>query len=169
MNTILALALWAIALAFPRPVACPETLDAYTTRVATIVHAAALETRSPSEAAAVLVVFYAESTFRLDIHSGEKLGDSGRARCLGQVHPHAKDWHLLAGTDLESTQRCAAQAIRHLRWGRACTRKGGEVTRMAYAFAYYGAGHCTEPGAEARHRARMWAKTMAKLEKGGVL
>lgn len=168
MNAFLSLALFIIALTFPRPVACPEeTLDAYTSRVGTIIHGVSIEAETPEEAAMVTVVFYEESRFRLDIHSGERLGDGGKAKCLGQIHPHAKDWDYLAGTDLESTRRCAAQSLRHLRWGlRNCApRKGTDEVRAAYAYAYYATGHCTEPDEKSLYRAKQWRKLMALLKK----
>jgi len=98
----------------------PETPLEYQKRVDTIAAAIAAEVENDRQlAAAVLVKWHAESGgFNLAVHSGARLGDDGRAICLGQVHvsralPKA-DWLQLAGTDLAATRRCAAVSARLL-------------------------------------------------------
>jgi hypothetical protein len=160
----------AVILAFPRPVTPPaydpEPPSDYEARAVIIAEAVARVAGSRSEAAAVLVVWEAESRFLLQIHDGTIKGDGGRATCMGSIHPHVPDWGALAGTDSDSTERCATRTAQHLRWGLGMcgAREIDHVAAMAAAFEYYARGHCHAPGAESKRRARQWARVRVRLQ-----
>jgi hypothetical protein len=162
------LAILTLALSWPAPFHSPEPRPDYEARVATIVQAAELESRSTAEALSILVLTYRESGWRRDVHDGTTLGDRGAASCLAQVHPHAKDWHQLPGIDLDSTRRCIAAGLRVLRYtSSVCGRGWVGVARMAHAFEGYASGKCRAPSHESTSRARAWEWAMVRV--GGRL
>jgi hypothetical protein len=139
----------------------PETESAYGDRVETIVKAIASEVKDPELAAAVLVKWHAESGgFRLSVHSGERLGDDGRAICLGQLHMSKDllkaDWLKLAGTDLESTRRCAAATANLLGKARRLCRDWGK------AFSAYATGKGCKLVTLGRERSKRLAQLLQK-------
>ncbi|HTM44687.1 MAG TPA: hypothetical protein VL137_07010 [Polyangiaceae bacterium] len=149
--------LYAIALsltpAWYAPGRNPETEIQYRDRVETIAEAIAAEVSDPELAAAVLVKWHAESGgFRLSVHSGERLGDNGHAICLGQLHQSRdllkEDWLRLAGTDLESTRRCAAATAKLLGKARRLCRDWGR------AFSAYATGRGCQLVALGRERSK---------------
>lgn len=160
-------ALLTLALSWPAPWNSPEPRPDYEARVATIVQAATLESHSTAEALAILVLTYRESGWRLDIHDGTALGDRGKAICLAQVWPHARDWSELAGTHLAATRRCIAAGLRVLRYtSSTCGRGWVGVARMAHAFEGYASGKCRAPSHESTSRARAWEWAMVRVGGG---
>lgn len=93
-----------------------EPIEERKARIVTISQAVALET-PPYLIPLVSKTIWDESgRLRKDVHSGKKLGDFGRASCLGQLHsqrlvPKA-EWRTLTGIDLESTRRCIRATTR---------------------------------------------------------
>jgi hypothetical protein len=68
-------------------------------------------------AMAVVVTFWGESRFSPHVQAGLRLGDGGRAICLGSNHQiklSREEWLALAGLDLESTTRCATVTAERL-------------------------------------------------------
>jgi hypothetical protein len=117
-----------------------DALDRY----ATIARAVAATSTSDVRALYLLTVFRHESSFRRDVHAGEKRGDDGRSWCLGQIMigrgktrlvPNRKERAAeLVGVDIEATTTCARVATAYLdRAIRACG-----VERPACVMAYYG-------------------------------
>jgi len=97
---------------------------------------------------AVLTVFWGESRFSPLIHSGAKLGDGGKAICMGQHHQLTRteeEWRSLAGLDAESTTRCAEATVNALAraWG-YCFARDPKAT-FAEAFVLYGTGMTCRP------------------------
>lgn len=95
-----------------------ETEDevARAVRLETIAAAVQAETRSVYEAAVVAATIEHESqNFRYDVHAGRRRGDSGRARCLGQVWEQAwlppAEHRRLVGVDYASTARCVRAIV----------------------------------------------------------
>jgi hypothetical protein len=177
-------ALLTIALTLPPPWyppdKNPETAEEYRARLETIVEAIALESKvgqplpegENALAAATLVLWHGESRFELAVHTNvgkTRWGqDYGRARCLGQLHASGlvpkEEWETLAGSDLESTRRCAKATMRMLRaqyWVcRHRTGKGGRVARMYEAYA---TGRSCQPRQRSKTRAFRWRKTTERL------
>lgn len=170
-------AVFAAALSLPAPWyppgKNPETTTEYQARVRVISEAVATEARaakgwgwgSRSLAFAALTILYNESRFSLPVHSGDQLGDRGRARCLGQIHASGlipkPEWEKLTGTDLDSTRRCVRATMRLLvaqhRWC-AVHRKPLTTDNMARVFAAYGSGGRCGVTGSARERARQWTR-----------
>jgi hypothetical protein len=126
-----------------------ETPDARAARLAVIATAVELETRDALEAALVAETIQVESgRLRLDVHDGRRLGDEGRAICLGQVWRQTwlprREWAALPGTDLDSTRRCVRAVVRVYRSARCST-----LERQINAYA---TGSCSRSwsGAKAR-------------------
>lgn len=101
-------------------------------------------------AATARVVWQEESALSVRVHMGE-LGrwgsDRGRAKCLGQLHVSGivprEQWERLAGTDPDSTRRCARATMRVLSaMGRYCR---GD---LRYRSGVRGGGVGSESGSE---------------------
>lgn len=121
----------------------PETPEQYRARVAVIASAVALETPSLEWASVVLTVMHRESRFALAIHSGQKLGDQGRAICLSQQHRNGRSeaaWLALAGTSPEATRRCVRATYRTLRRAMGWCRSRHGSAGMAEALSLYANG-----------------------------
>lgn len=169
-------AILAAALALPPPVTPgghePEPRPAYEARIGTIAQAISDVSRTREEAATLLVIMYDESRFDRFIHAGERhpiwTQDHGRARCLAQLHATGQvpEWATLAGTDLDSTRRCAGAAIRVLRSAaHVCT--SGKMTAtadMARVFeAYANSGVQCSPSKRSAERAARWERLRTRL------
>lgn len=157
------------ALLHLQPVPAPnwgETQAQYEQRLEVVASAIVAATPKKSHQLAVATVFWFESRFAPDVHSGTATGDAGRAVCLGQ-HWRGKRskaaWQALAGTDLASTTRCAQATAGHLASGLTyCRRKHGDggLSGWAGAFSLYATGRTCVPSAGAqgpRARARKLA------------
>jgi hypothetical protein len=161
----------------------PETPEQYRERMETIATAIAVEAEanehwrwdSRSLAAATLVIWYGESRFAVEVHSGSGQSrwgeDGGRARCFGQIHETGlvpkKDWEQLAGTDLESTRRCARATMKVLSvQGRHCGMQKDKPSMWAVArmISAYGSGKGCAPTKQSTARARRWSKLMTRLQ-----
>ena len=161
----------------------PETPDEYQQRLHTIAEAIALEAQSAEDwrwdetslAAATLVVWYSESRFALEVHSGSGTSrygeDEGRARCFGQIHQTGlvpkPEWQSLTGVDLEATRRCAKATMRVLTvQGRRCGMQENKPSMWAVArmVAAYGSGKSCSPTKDSTARARRWSKLMEKIQ-----
>ena len=168
-------ALLAAALSLPPPWyppgANPETQEHYENRVARIAVAIAEEAEQAPGwswgarplAFAALTVMYKESHFALAVHSGEKLGDEGRAACLGQLHVSGlvprHEWMELTGVDVAATRRCARATMRLLAvQHRGCRmrRQSPTIGNMSQIFAAYGSGGSCKPTSSSTARARTW-------------
>jgi len=160
-------ALLTLALSWPAPFQSTEPPELYRARVGVIV--SAVETATPRRdlQVALLVLAYRESSFRVEVHSGEVLGDGGRARSLWQLHRSrwTPDWESLSGTDIEATTRSARVALRVVRsslW--LCGRNElSSVSRFAHAFEVYASGKCRAPSHESTSRARAWEWAMVRV------
>jgi hypothetical protein len=121
-------------------------------------------------AAAIYVIHGAESGLSRWVHDGTRKGDCTpgrgcRATCLGSIHPWAPDWESLAGTDLDSTVRCARRTLQAFRSGLFMCASGvtKRELRIALALEFYGRGHCGTPSRESMRRARRWVTVEARL------
>lgn len=156
----------------------PETPDEYERRLRTMAKAIVVEsytdhwTGRPREdlVALVAVTWYQESHFHLAVHKGEARGAGGRANCLGQIVPNSlvprSKWRRLAGSDLESTRRCAAATIRIVaHHADKCVTHDGALTQMdaAKVFAGYAKGQSCVPGRRSLFRAKRWARVRAQI------
>jgi len=128
----------------PSEVEPPHERDA---RLQVIAYAIATESRNVDEAALVARTMWEESAhMRLDVHSGKRKGDDGKATCLAQIHSqHAvprREWRELAGTDPGSTRRCVAASLKLYRIVAArCDRKhDGPLMRDARRATGYATG-----------------------------
>lgn len=161
----------------------PETNEEYRGRLQTISEAIAIEAEATenwrwdaaSLAAATLVVWYGESRFALEVHSGSgksRYGeDQGRARCFGQIHQTGlvpkPEWESLTGVDLEATRRCARATMRVLTvQGRRCGMQANKPSMWAVArmVAAYGSGNSCAPTKDSTERARRWSKVMERIQ-----
>ena len=156
--------LLALALSWPHPWyppgKNPETPEQYQERIGTIVQAVTMETQDRELATAVLVLTYQESRWRVDVHDGSKLGDHGRAACLGQIHVSwrvpKQDWEALTGTGLEATRRCVGTVAGLLGgYRRMCGSWEG-------AFSGYASGRGCTVLALGRERAARLAKVLTQ-------
>lgn len=114
----------------------------------------------PGEAKALsaylLTVGWFESNWSVKVHSGERLGDKGRAIGLWQQHRNARlsksDWQALAGTNLEATTQAALEATRTLAGAYLrCRRRAADAVSGTFA-AYATGGACSWAGATRRTR-----------------
>jgi hypothetical protein len=180
MNDLKA-ALLSVALGLPSPWyppgQNPETKEQYRARVEVIAEAVAIEAADArgwtwgtrALAMAALTLMYNESRFKLPVHSGDLLGDRGRASCLGQIHVSGlvpkSEWLELTGVDLASTRRCARATIRLLVVQyRSCGlhRRAMSVDAMASVFAKYATGTSCRAGGGSFARAREWQRLMSQ-------
>lgn len=171
----LAAALLAVALTFPKPWGSTEPDDAYRARLDTIATAISLETEPVKHgryavAAAVLVTLYRESSFRLEVHSGEVLGDHGKAICISQQWRNGRsqeEWLALAGVSLEATRRCVgATVVGLLRAHWYCSRgerKAFDGDAVARAFALFGTGSRCDPRPSSLRRLAEWRRVLADM------
>ena len=167
------------ALRMPASVDPAETAEDRRARVEMIARSAAVASLEHADgsgwrwrelAAAVLVKQHAESRFALDVHSGARLGDRGKAACLGQLHQSrflpASEWRALVGTDEDATLRCAQATARMLvAHARHCQvwrglRANWEI--VAITFASYGTGGQCDPLDSSRERAFVWARVVMR-------
>lgn len=174
-------ALLSAALSFPPPWyppgENPEDVEQYRARVQVIAESIASEASdargwgwgTKALAFATLTLMYNESRFSLSVHTGEKLGDRGRASCLGQIHMSGMvpkhEWMRLTGADTASTRRCARATIRLLiSQQRVCRLQAhpGNVRNMARVFTAYGTGGSCLMSVQGRRRADEWGKLMAR-------
>jgi len=113
---------------------------------------------------AVIVTYWGESHFAPDVHSGARLGDQGRAICLGQ-HQQADlteaEWASLAGTDYESSLSCAVVTASRLQRSWRYCRNLDPSFSWGHAFALYGSGRTCRPEELARQGSNQ--KRVAKL------
>jgi len=117
-------------------------------------------------AAATLTKWHRESRFAHDVHAGfpGRYGsDRGRARGLGQIHVSGlvqrHEWEQLAGTDEESTRRCARATMRVLSaMARYCS-----TTELDVVFGAYGTGAGCRATESSRQRARRAQALIARL------
>lgn len=118
---------------------------------------------------AAIVTFHGESRFALDVHSGERLGDRGRAACLGQLHRYGmthEQWERLTGTSLDATRRCARATMEAIaRSDRYCQHRHRAARpmreRVARALSLYGSGRTCGPLTSSKKRARTWSRLVA--------
>lgn len=170
--SLLTAALLTAALHHPAPYHAGESHADRSARMATIAEALAVESRPVGawsrDAVAWLAwaTWYEESgRFRHDVHSGQRMGDDGRSRCLGQIMigtltATRSEWTDLAGTDLAATRRCAAKTVEIIRLhALRCRVARHEPT--AYALAVAAAGYGSGYSCDARHRhgGRLWAQS----------
>jgi hypothetical protein len=124
----------------------------------------------------VLATTYEESgRWRRDVHSGERTGDGGAARCLAQLHRHPtwaprEVWLRTTGTDLEATRVCVRGAVSVLEhYAAECVSSWLAERDIEGAFARIAAGYgsgrsCNpEPRPWARRRARLAMRLLADL------
>jgi hypothetical protein len=181
-NMLLAIALSLQAPWYP-PSKVPETAEQRQDRLEIITQAIAIEAAAEQNwewgtetlAAATLATWYEESRFALEVHNGEgktRFGeDQGRAKCLGQLHKTGyvpkEEWKQLAGTDLESTRRCARATMRVLAaQGKRCKMpKELDVWSVARMFAMYGTGNSCAITKNSMKRARHWGRIMRDFAK----
>lgn len=126
--------------------------------------------------AALLATSYEEGwRWSEAVHSGEKLGDGTRARCLNQLHKHptwvpGPMWRASTGTDFDATRLCMRGAARVLaHYADRCVSAHGARDfegSMARVVAGYGTGKtCSPDGRDwAVKRARRVARWFAELE-----
>jgi hypothetical protein len=161
----------------------PETDQQRADRIAVITEAIALEAAAQESwqwgtdtlAAATLATFFAESRFALEVHNGQgktRHGeDQGRAKCLGQLHATGyvprSEWKTLAGTDLESTRRCARATMRVLAGQAKRCKMGKELSvwSVARLFAMYQSGKSCNVTKSSMMRARHWGRIMRDFAK----
>lgn len=126
-----------------------ETQEQYLARAQVVAESVvAASDGKRQRAMAILVVFWGESRFSPLIHAGLKLGDGGKAICLGQHHQLTRtteEWASLAGTDREATTRCARATgdalVRSWHYCRALSEKFDYTE----AFTLYGTGSTCRP------------------------
>lgn len=130
----------------------PETPEQYRARVTVIVQAAEAEAKlfkpwpwGPRALATMAVIHaYGESSFRLNVHDGTKLGDNGQSRCLGQVKASGrlsdKDWLATSGTSLESTRNCMRAMMRYLSIYRHRCARGLSFSELSVTLTLSGYG-----------------------------
>lgn len=164
-------ALFAAAVALPRPHADAEPATVRVSRIENIATALAEETDNAPLAFAALTKWWWESgRFDRGVHAGKTRGDGGKAACLGQLHQvhgwvSRAEWLASQGTDLAATRVCARITIRVLRMhGDRCrlTQPWSEP-QVAQLFGAYGTGHtCHGRFRWAQNRARMWRLLVAR-------
>jgi hypothetical protein len=166
-----------LMLAAPGPYGADEASEARAARLETIARAVELETASPPPgwrwasrelAAAVLATTYEEGHhWSRDVHEGERTGDSGRARCLGQLHRHhrwmpRKLWLASTGTDLEATRVCVRGVVTVLsHYAATCVSEWRAASDLEGSLARVNAGYGT--GASCSPTGRPWATRRARL------
>ena len=172
------LSLLALILRLHVPLDAPKTDELQ--RLSFIAYAIAKETEAnpgalPPKvlAAATLSLFWGESRLARGVHAGERTrwgSDLGRAKCLGQLHDtgvlEPGEWESLAGTDLESTRRCARATIRVLqRFARWC-RYDGTDESLARVYGAYGTGAGCKTTVQARRRVKILRRFERALQRG---
>ncbi len=145
-------------------------------RLTTIAYAISLETEKPPEgwrwgpeelAALDMATTYEEGwRWHLDVHSGVKTGDQGKARCLNQLHWHPEFmpkhlWLASTGTDLSSTRICIAGANRMFAYYSAACVSEWRSKDLESSFARIIAGYGTGKGCDAT--GKKWAWDRARL------
>lgn len=125
-------------------------------------------------AMALLILIYEETKLDERIHAGTGhptwTEDRGLAKCLGQLHSSKlipiELWMKLAGTDEESTLRCAeATAKVWVSVSKQCGAWIGQRAsreRVAATFMAYGSGGSCTPDERAWARADKWLTRMQK-------
>lgn len=166
-------ALFAAAVALPKPHADSEPPAARLARVENIAEAIADETDDSRLAFAALTKWWWESgRFLRAVHAGELRGDGGKAACLGQLHQtlgwvSRPEWLASQGTDLDATRVCARITIRVLRMhaDRCRLTRPWSEPQVAQLFGAYGTGRtCHGRFRWAQNRARMWQLLVARYE-----
>lgn len=127
--------------------------------------------------ATLLATTYEEGWhWSLAVHSGKRLGDGGRARCLAQLHKHptwvpGPMWKATTGVDLDATQLCfrgAARVLAH--YSATCVSERQAATdlegSLARVVAGFGTGTSCSPTNRpwAVKRARRAVKWLRELE-----
>lgn len=115
----------------------------------------------PSWRALLLRTWFEEGArFALDVHTGARRGDAGRAACFGQVWSHGvflprAAWLGTMGTNQESTTACARATSRYLTIGvERCIRPMlSEQENTARVVMLYGTGKRCTPSRWAYERA----------------
>lgn len=177
MTSLTSLVLNAILYLMPAPAPhweeSPEAFRERMTVVAQAIEAGVATTRTPYRrqmALALVVVFWGESRFAPDVHNGSKLGDRGRAICLGQAHqgndldPDA--WRGLAGVDLEATTRCATVSANRLKRAWRHCRSMDPQGSWPEAMVLYGTGNTCDARRVAGNfteRRLKWNTLLAKV------
>lgn len=160
-------ALFAAALALPKPHADSEPPSDRLVRVENIAEAIAAETDDSRLAFAALTKWWWESgRFLRAVHAGELRGDGGKAACLGQLHQtlgwvSRPEWLASQGTSLDATRVCARITIRVLSMHSDRCRLSQQWSeyQVAQLFGAYGTGRtCHGRFRWAQNRARMWAR-----------
>jgi len=157
----------------------PETPEQYEARVRVIAQAVTLEAKQgaswpwsqESLAIIALITAYYESGFKLEVHNGTKLGDTGQSRCLGQVKSFPPfitrpEWLASTGTDLMSTRTCFRISMRVLRshaWRCAGVDKLSKFA-IAKTLAGYGTGSSCYYSNHAMSRATLMMKTIKRYK-----
>jgi len=121
-------------------------------------------------AMAEVVVFWGETRFNPELHSGERLGDGGLAICFGQHHQlwrTRSEWKALAGQDLEATTRCAEQTALGLKRAWHYCNKLNSKAGYTEAFVLYGTGktcvaHESRYEEVFKQRERKWKALVAR-------
>jgi hypothetical protein len=176
MPTSLHVAIFAILSALPVSVTprghTPESEAARAERLDVIALAIDDVSRTPEQAAVLIVLAYEESRLDPLIHAGLKhpvwTQDRGRARSLWQLHRSGlvRDWDTIGGTDLAATTRAARDALRVVNSASYMCAHSSllTVSDAERAIAAYGSGsgNCT-PTVKSRHRAQMWERVRRKL------
>lgn len=143
----------------------PETPSERRDRLETVARAIELEVPDRQWRAVVIALLWHESRYALDVHSGAKLGDAGRAACLGQLHRLGlprDEWEALTGVGLPATRRCVRVAYQRLRAAqRWCGYHAGDRS-IGAALALYGSGReCSAPWV--RPRLATYRRVLARL------
>lgn len=134
----------------------PESRDERRERLETVARAVELEVPTRQWRAVVIALLWHESRFARDVHSGARMGDAGRAACLGQLHRLGlprDEWEALTGVGLPATRRCVRLAYERLRAAqRWCRHREGDGS-VGAALALYGSGRvCRAPWVAPRIR-----------------
>jgi hypothetical protein len=127
----------------------PESNSERRQRLETVARAVELEVPTRQWRAVVIALLWHESRFARDVHSGARMGDAGRAACLGQLHRLGlprDEWEALTGVGLPATRRCVRVAYQRLRAAqRWCRARHGDSS-IAATLALYGSGRsCRAP------------------------
>lgn len=166
-------ALFAAAVALPKPYGDTEPASVRLSRIENIATALAEETDDTRLAFAALTKWWWESgRFDPAVHAGKTRGDGGKAACLGQLHQvrgwvSRAEWLASQGTGLAATRVCARITIRVLGMhaDRCRLARPWSEPQVAQLFGAYGTGRtCHGRFRWAQNRARMWRLLVTRHE-----
>lgn len=150
-NIFLAAILWLLPAPSPKWNETPEAFHARMSLIADSVDQA-VQFAKPADrkqlGLAVVVKFWGESRFAPLVHSGAKLGDGGRAICMGQHQRNRlseNEWRSLGGADLNSTTRCAELTAKRLKAAFWYCYERDHKYGWTNAFTLYGTGRSCRP------------------------